>query len=75
MEGSDEIRAHLIAEKGVFATASTSRANSCPIELKWVDKIKRLPDGSMERYKAQLVARGFAQKLDLFTTRSLTRSR
>lgn len=32
------------------------------IDNKWVFKIKRRPDGSVERYKASLVARGFTQK-------------
>lgn len=33
-----------------------------PITCKWVFKIKRNTDGSIERYKCRLVARGFSQK-------------
>ncbi|XP_060175305.1 uncharacterized mitochondrial protein AtMg00810-like [Lycium barbarum] len=36
-----------------------------PISCRWVYKIKRLADRSIERHKASLVARGFTQEYDL----------
>ena len=36
-----------------------------PIGYKWVYRIKYLLDGTIERYKAQLIAKGFTQKLGL----------
>ncbi|KAL8145199.1 hypothetical protein AgCh_003414 [Apium graveolens] len=44
--------------------------NTHIVDCKWLFKIKYLPDGSIERYKDHLVAKGFAQtyELDYFET-------
>ena len=32
------------------------------VSSKWIFKIKHAPDGSIEKYKARFVAKGFSQK-------------
>ena len=34
----------------------------CVVSSKWIYKIKHVVDGSIEKYKARFVARGFSQK-------------
>ena len=51
----------------------TERPYGCkPVGCKWVFKKKLRPDGTIEKYKAQLVAKGYTQKEgeDFFDTYS-----
>ncbi|PKH48991.1 hypothetical protein CRG98_050339, partial [Punica granatum] len=54
----EEIRA---LEKNGTWIVEQLPARKRPIGCKWVYKIKRRADGSVERYKARLVAKGFTQ--------------
>ena len=36
---------------------------SCRLESRWIFKIKRTPEGLVDKYKARLVAQGFSQIL------------
>lgn len=47
--------------RGVFS-ASKLPHNQRAIGTKWVFKIKRRADGSIDKYKARLVTKGFKQK-------------
>lgn len=40
-------------------------AHTKAIKMKWVFKLKHIPDGSIARYKERLVARGFLQSVAL----------
>ena len=59
----DAIRAELksMRLRGVFRAAKLP-AGQRAIGTKWVFKIKRNADGSINKYKARLVAKGFKQK-------------
>jgi len=47
---------------GVFRSVSRLSARGRVVSSKWVFKVKRQSDGSIERYKTRLVARCFSQK-------------
>ena len=62
----DAIRAELksMRLRGVFRAAKLPIGQRT-IGTKWVFKIKRKADGSIEKYKARLVAKGFRQKFGI----------
>ena len=53
-----------LKERGVFKLVDKSSlpANANIISAKWVFKVKPKPDGTVERFKCRLCARGFLQK-------------
>jgi hypothetical protein len=56
---NEELRS--IASNIVWELVDTPKGVNI-ISSKWVFKLKRLPNGQIDRYKARLVARGFSQK-------------
>ncbi|KAG4030862.1 hypothetical protein PC123_g28969 [Phytophthora cactorum] len=46
--------------------------NQRAVGKKWVFKIKRKADGSIEKYKARLVAKGFVQKYGIDYTKTFS---
>lgn len=55
----DEVRAHL--ENGTWKVVRLPKGKRA-IGSRWVFKIKRNADGSIERYKGRIVAKGYAQR-------------
>ena len=51
-----------LMENKTWHLVSSQDAGSNIIDCKWVYKIKRRADGSIDRYKARLVAKGFKQR-------------
>uniref|UniRef100_A0AAV1TFY3 Integrase catalytic domain-containing protein n=2 Tax=Peronospora matthiolae TaxID=2874970 RepID=A0AAV1TFY3_9STRA len=56
---------------GVFRAAKLPRGQGA-IGTKWVFKIKRKADGSVEKYKARLVAKGFKKKYGIDYTETFS---
>jgi hypothetical protein len=53
-----------LLKNGAWHLVSPGRAQNI-IDCKWVDKVKIKADGSIDRYKAQLVAKEFKQHYGL----------
>jgi len=53
-----------LIDRNVFEITQLPKSKKT-IGCKWVYKIKRNADGSIDRYKARLVAKGFSQKYDI----------
>jgi hypothetical protein len=56
---NDELRS--LAVNNVWELAEAPKGKNI-VSCKWVFKLKKLPNGQIDRYKARLVARGFTQQ-------------
>lgn len=54
-----ELNSH--RKNGTWTSASLPKGRA-PIPARWIFKLKRGPDGNIERFKARLVAKGFRQR-------------
>ena len=61
MEGCYDPRVSIIMKNDVWDVVPSPEGKSF-VTLKWIYKIKHVADGSIEKYKARFVARGFSQK-------------
>jgi hypothetical protein len=59
----------LLEANHIWDTVDILKDANC-IDTKWVFKIKTLPNGQIDKYKARLCARGFTQRhsIDYFNT-------
>ena len=55
-----ELRSLLM--KGTWRMLDRNQARNRPLTVKWVFKVKRNEDGSLDKFKARLVVRGFEQQ-------------
>ncbi|SPO27395.1 uncharacterized protein UTRI_10512 [Ustilago trichophora] len=55
-----ELESH--RENGTWEVTSKPTSDGHVVDCKWVYKLKINPDGSLDKYKARLVARGFTQR-------------
>uniref|UniRef100_A0AAV1T6J6 Reverse transcriptase Ty1/copia-type domain-containing protein n=1 Tax=Peronospora matthiolae TaxID=2874970 RepID=A0AAV1T6J6_9STRA len=69
----EAIRAELesVRLREVFRAAKLPKGH-CSIGTKWVFKIKRKADGSIDKYKARLVAKGFKQQYGMDYTETFS---
>lgn len=61
MNEGDRRRNYRTEVESDLGFGSKTKGDPNPISCKWVYEIKKCLDGSIERYKARLVAQGFSR--------------